>query len=286
MVLVGIKGAGDLASGVALRLRRTGFRVVMSDLGAQRCVRRTVSFCTVLTDASGLTVVEGQEALLAETLDQVPAILSIGKIPVTLDHVDAPSGLLSLGLDVLVDGVMAKRNTGTTREDAPLVIALGPGFVAGKDCHAVVETARGHTLGRLILPGDTLCNPRRPGAALDNTGIPGDVGGYGVERIVRATSGGTFVPRAKIGDMVEADQIVGYAGNTAVLAQIRGVLRGLLAAGTMVHRGMKCGDVDPRAERSHCFSVSDKALAVAGGVLEGILRLGCSAASLPCSVPC
>jgi xanthine dehydrogenase accessory factor len=226
-------------------------------------------------------VVEGQEALRAETLDLVPAIVAAGTIAVILDQDGAPTGLLRLGLDVLVDGAMAKRNTGTAIGDAPLVIALGPGFVAGQDCHAVVETARGHTLGRLILPGDTLCNPGRPGAALDNTGIPGDVGGYGVERILRATAAGTFVSQAKIGDQVEAGQIVAYAGEEAVRSQIGGVLRGLLSTGTLVHRGMKCGDVDPRAERSHCFSVSDKALSVAGGVLEGILMLSCGAGPFP-----
>jgi xanthine dehydrogenase accessory factor len=176
----------------------------------------------------------------------------------------------------LVDAIMAKKNTGTSLTDAPVVIGVGPGFSAGEDCHAVVETKRGHTLGRLLTRG----------SALPNTGIPGDIGGYSAERLLRSGADGVFEARAAIGDTVEKGDVVavvwvtgagqgvgqGAALEVPVRAEINGVIRGLLLSGIMVSRGMKAGDIDPRCEREHCFTVSDKALSVAGGVLEGILR--------------
>jgi xanthine dehydrogenase accessory factor len=162
--------------------------------------------------------------------------------------------------DAVVDAIMAKCNTGTRITDAALVLALGPGFTAGIDCHAVVETARGHTLGRVLWQG----------SALANTGVPGNIGGYTTERLLRSPCAGLFLPTAEIGDRVRAGQVVARVAEEPVIAQIDGVLRGLLPEGLVVTAGMKAGDVDPRAEKSHCFTVSDKALSVAGGVLEAV----------------
>jgi len=205
----------------------------------------------------GEVTVEGVTARRA-TLEQIPALLEAGLIPV----LDDPEGRAvdRLRPEVVVDAIMAKRNTGTRLTDAPLVVALGPGFRAGRDCHAVVETARGHFLGRVYWEGE----------ALPNTGVPGEVGGATAERVLRAPADGIFQSCAQIGDLVEAGQIVAWVNGRPVQARLRGVLRGLLADGLEVHAGMKVGDVDPRAERSHCFTVSDKALSIAGGVLEAI----------------
>ena len=160
-----------------------------------------------------------------------------------------------------MDAILAKKNLGTALTDAPAVVGVGPGFTPGVDCHAAVETQRGHDLGRVLWD--------RPPAP--NTGVPGDIGGYTIERLLRAPAEGTFVPLAAIGDTVQAGQTVGRVGEAPMRAQITGVVRGLLPEGTKVFAGMKAGDVDPRCRREHCFSVSDKARAVGGGVLEALM---------------
>ena len=159
-----------------------------------------------------------------------------------------------------MDAIIAKKNIGTKMTDAPLVIGVGPGFTAGIDCHRVIETKRGHYLGRVI----------EAGSAIPNTGIPGNVGGYTVERIIRAGEDGIFVPKVSIGDQVEAGQVVAISGNTPVRAQITGIVRGLLQEGVRVTKGMKAGDIDARCEKAHCFTISDKARAIGGGVLEAV----------------
>ena len=164
---------------------------------------------------------------------------------------------------VVVDAIMAKRNTGTHITDAPVVVALGPGFTAGVDCHAVIETNRGHNLGRVILEG----------SAEPNTGVPGTVGGESARRVLRAPTEGTFRAVRAIGDRVQEGEVVAYVDDAPVRSQLNGVLRGLLHDGFRVHRGMKVGDVDPRGVVAHCFTISDKALAIGGGVVEAILYL-------------
>ncbi len=253
-----IKGAGDLATGTAVRLYRAGFRVVMTDLERPTAVRRTVAFCQCLYD--GAAVVEGVTARRAVSAEEARALLARGEIPVLVDpqaHI-----LGELAFDAVVDAILAKRNLGTRITDAPVVLALGPGFTAGVDCHGVVETMRGHDLGRLLLEG----------SARPNTGVPGDVGGYTRERIIRAPAEGIFQPMAAIGDLVHAGDVVARVGDAQTRAELTGIVRGMLPEGLEVYRGMKAGDIDPRCERRHCFTVSDKARAIGGGVLEGLLH--------------
>lgn len=257
-MLVLIKGAGDLATGVALRLYRAGLQVVMTDLPQPTAIRRTVSFSQAIPD--GTAVVEGITARAAcpETVEE---ILQAGEIPVFADP-DCRCRE-SLRPQVLVDAILAKKNLGTALTDAPVVIALGPGFTAGEDCHAVIETMRGHYLGRVILQG----------SAQPNTAVPGLIGGYAGERVLRAPADGVFRGCLKIGAQVQAGDVAGYVGDLPMTCTIGGVLRGLLADGTPVHAGMKAGDVDPRCCADHCFSASDKAIAIGGGVLEAVLQL-------------
>lgn len=259
-MLVLIKGAGDLATGVAVRLYRAGFPIIMTDLPEPTAVRRTVAFCQCLYD--GTTQVEGVTARSVESASQARAVLAKGEIPVLADP--ACASRETLAPSVLVDAILAKKNLGTEITHAPVVLALGPGFTAGMDCHGVIETKRGHDLGRLITEG----------GAIPNTGVPGDIGGYTVERIIRAPADGTFVPLVQIGQRVEKGQPVAKVGTRETVARLTGIVRGMLPEGLTVKMGMKAGDIDPRCERSHCFSVSDKARAIGGGVLEGILYFG------------
>lgn len=258
-MLVLIRGAGDIASGIALRLWRSGIKVVMTDLERPTSIRRSVCFSEAIR--CGKTCVEGVMAQKAEDAEHAAALLKDNILPVLADP--ECRCLEVLRPAALVDAILAKKNLGTKKEDAPVVIGVGPGFTAGEDCHAVVETMRGHYLGRVIYRG----------AAIPNTNIPGLIGGYSGERVLRAPAGGTFSQVLDIGAQVKAGDIAGYVGNEAMRCTIDGVLRGILPNGTQVFRGMKSGDVDPRCAIDHCYCASDKALAVGGGVLEAILGL-------------
>ena len=254
-----IRGAGDIASGIALRLWHSGFDVVMTDIEHPTSIRRTVSFSQAVV--KGRTDVEDVSAQKAENITHARELLKRDILPVFVDP--ECKCREELRPDVLVDAILAKRNLGTKMTDAPIVIGVGPGFEAGVDCHAAVETMRGHTLGRAIYSG----------GALPNTNIPGRIGGFEGERVLRAPSNGIFRGVKSIGDTVEAGDIAGYIGDKPVKCTIGGVLRGLLADGTTTYEGMKAGDVDPRGKKEYCYTVSDKALAVAGGVLEAVLSL-------------
>ncbi len=257
-MLVLIRGAGDLASGVAYRLHRCGYRVAMTDLPQPTSIRRTICFSEAILH--GEATVEGITARFAKNVKWAQAIMTAGGIAVLTDP-DAAC-LAALRPDAVVDAILAKRNLGTRITDAPIVVGLGPGFSAGADCHAVVETMRGHTLGRVHYAG----------TALPNTGAPGSIGGFTLERILRAPCDGVFRGVRQIGDTVEAGDICAYVDGQPLPAAIRGVLRGLLPDGIAVRAGMKSGDIDPRCAVEHCYQVSDKALAIAGGVLEAILH--------------
>lgn len=258
-MLVVIRGAGDLASGIALRLHHCGIRVVMTDLPCPLSIRRTVSFSSAISQGS--YTVEDITAKRADTAPQALELLDAGFLPVLAD----PEGLCipQLAPDAVVDAILAKRNLGTRITDAPVVIGVGPGFTAGEDCHAVVETMRGHTLGRVIYRG----------SALPNTNIPGLIGGYAGERVLRSPAGGIFHSLLSIGDPVSAGDVTGTVEGQPMCCTLDGILRGLIADGTPVTRGMKCGDIDPRRDSTCCHLVSDKALAIGGGVLEALMHL-------------
>lgn len=255
-----IRGAGDIASAIALRLHCCGMSVAMTEIERPLTVRRTVAFSEAVR--LGEAQVEGVRAVRVVGAGEAAAVLAAGRdIPVLVD----PTCACARGLspDVVVDAILAKRNLGTRCNMAPVVVAVGPGFTVGEDCHAVVETMRGHTLGRAYYEG----------SALANTAVPGLIGGFAGERVLRAPCDGAFRGVCEIGDHVEQGQVVASVNGQPVVAMLTGVLRGLVADGVPVSRGLKCGDVDPRDDASYCQLVSDKGLAVAGGVLEAILHV-------------
>lgn len=258
-MLVVIRGAGDIATGIALRLWRAGIQVVMTDIARPTAIRRTVCFSEAIVH--GETEVEGVAARHAADAGEALELLKQGILPVLTDPECSCKAVLKP--DALVDAILAKKNLGTTMADAPVVVAVGPGFTAGVDCHAVVETMRGHYLGRAIYEG----------AAMPNTGIPGLIGGFAGERVLRAPADGEFRQLIEIGAQVKMGDIAATVNGEPMICTLDGVLRGILADGTPTFKGMKAGDIDPRCAIEHCYCASDKALAVGGGVLEAVLNL-------------
>lgn len=264
-----VKSSGEMASAIAWRLYMANLRrICMLDLDHPLCVRRQVSFCTALE--SGAAVVEGVRAVAAHHWGEIEAAWEAQNIAVVStsdwERINAPVP------DVLIDAILAKRNLGTRKHEARLVIALGPGFTAGVDCHLVIETNRGHDLGRIIVSG----------SAEPNTGVPGDIAGHTDERVLRAPAAGTFDSQLAIGDRVRRDDIVGQVAGQPVTARLDGMLRGLIRPGTAVTTGLKLGDIDPRGKREHCRTISDKARAIAGAALEAVMR----SCNLPGSTKC
>jgi xanthine dehydrogenase accessory factor len=257
-VVVLIRGAGEMASGVAHRLHRSHFNICMLEIPHPIAVRREVSFCEAIYD--GEKEVEGIRSKFISRPEEIHSVWQGGKIAVLIDP-DGEKTRRFIKPDVLVDAVMAKKNLGTHIKKAPLVIGLGPGFYAEKDVHIVIETNRGHDLGRLILKG----------TAEPDTGIPGNIGGYTVERVLRTMKKGVFHPQKEIGDRVHKGSVVAVVDDFPVMAKISGIVRGLIREGVEVKKGMKVGDIDPRGKRESCFTISDKARAIGGGVLEAIL---------------
>lgn len=254
-----IKGAGDLATGIACKLYNCGFYIVMTDLKMPTAVRRTVSFSRAIYEDTA--VVEGIMAKKCLDIAEIDEALSSGMIAVVPDPL---CGIIKdYQPDIVVDAIIAKKNTGTSIDDAGIVIGVGPGFIAGVDCHCVIETKRGHYLGSCIYEG----------SAIPNTGVPGDIGGYTNERILRAPCDGLFIPSSEIGSIVKKGDVCGYVSELPVISQIDGVVRGLLQVGVYTTTGMKVGDVDPRGVPEYCMSVSDKARSIGGGVLEAIMHL-------------
>jgi xanthine dehydrogenase accessory factor len=258
--LILIRGAGEMATGVACSLYRANFRrILMLEIPSPLAIRRRVSFCESIHEKS--VTVEGIEAVRVSGESEVKQAWAGGKIAVAVD----PEGE-SIGRyrpDLLVDATLAKRNLGTSITDAPMVVALGPGFIAGRDCHVVVETNRGHDLGRLITAG----------TAEEDTGIPGNIAGYRGERVVRAPAGGIFTTGKEIGDPIRKGDVIGMVGTAEVIATIDGILRGLIRPGSSVATGLKIGDIDPRGEAGYCDTVSEKARALGGAVLEAMLSV-------------
>lgn len=255
-----IRGAGDLATGIAVRLYRAGHQIVMTETAVPLTVRRTVAFSRAVYEKRA--EVEGITGGLASSAEEMREILNQGQIAVLVD--EKAEIRKEFQPDVLVDAILAKRNLGTGMTDAPFVIGVGPGFTAGEDCHCVVETKRGHMLGRVIWEG----------TAIPNTGVPGNVGGYTTERLLRAPADGRMEPVRGIGDRVRPGDIVAYTGGVPVRAAMPGMIRGMLQPGVSVTRGLKIGDIDARCEPEYCLTVSDKARAVGGGVLEAVSLYG------------
>ena len=242
-----VRGGGDIATGTIHRLHRCGFSVLVLETDRPSAIRRHVAFSEAVYEGSW--TVEGVEAVRVETPEEAVRRREQGKVPVIRPR-------------VLVDAILAKKNLGTNLEMADTVIALGPGFTAGKDAHLVIETMRGHNLGRILTEG----------TARPNTGVPGVIAGFGKERVIHSPADGRMVNCSRIGDLVEKGQIIAHVGQTPVRASLTGVLRGLLRDGYPVTKGFKIADIDPReSEQKNCFTISDKARCIAGGVLEGIL---------------
>lgn len=258
-MLAVIKGAGDIASGIALRLHRAKFDIVMTEIESPTAIRRTVCFSEAVSNDKA--IVEDVTAFLADSVEKAKEIISDGNIAVIVD--EKAHCIKELRPDFVIDAILAKKNLGTEINDAPVVIGVGPGFTATVDCHAVVETKRGHYLGRAYYEG----------SAAENTGIPGDIDGHSADRIIRSPQYGVFNPIYEIGDEVVKGEVVACVDSTPVVCDVSGVLRGILPKGILVTPDMKSGDIDPRSNKEHCYTVSDKALSVAGGVLEACLRL-------------
>ena len=259
-LIVVIKGAGEMASAVAWRLYRAHIRqILMLEVASPLAVRRSVSFCEAVVD--GHNTVEGVTARRADNIDGVRACWQKSQLAVCVD----PEWKMLDGIqpEVVIDAILAKHNLGTRMDEALLVIGLGPGFVAGQDVHMVVETQRGHYLGRIITAG----------SAEPNTGIPGVINGYTEERVLRAPCDGEFKAACSIGDPVKKGDRIGTVASQIVRTQIDGVLRGLIRSAMHVKQGLKIGDIDPREDVHYCHTISDKARAISGSVLEAILRV-------------
>lgn len=245
-----------MATGIASRLYHSGHKILMTERQEPLTVRRTVAFSRAVYE--GNAEVEDMEAKRVTSLAEAYEVMNDGNIALIVD--EEAKIRLEFCPDVVVDAILAKRNVGTKITDAPLVIGVGPGFFAGRDCHCVVETKRGHSLGQVIYDG----------AALPNTGVPGEVGGYTIERLLKATGNGKMEPLVAIGETVEKGQIAAYTGGVPVYAAMSGTVRGMLQTGVFVASGMKIGDIDARCEKEHCWTISDKARAIGGGVLEAV----------------
>ncbi|MCI9302676.1 MAG: EF2563 family selenium-dependent molybdenum hydroxylase system protein [Clostridium sp.] len=258
-MIVLIKGAGDLATGIAYRLKKSGFDIVMTEIDNPTTVRRTVAFSQAIFDNE--IEIEGIKGIKVNNINEIHKEIKKGNIPIIIDK--EANIIKKLKPKVVVDAIIAKKNLGTSINDAPIVIGVGPGFEAKKDCHLVIETKRGHYLGKVI----------EEGSAIPNTGIPGNIGGYTKERIIRASSNGKIRPVVKIGDYVKKGEVIAYIDGVEVVAEIDGIVRGMLQEGIEVFKGMKSGDIDPRCEKDHCFTISDKARSIGGGVLEAIMYM-------------
>ena len=254
-----IRGAGDISTGTIHRLFCAGFPVLALETDRPSAIRRKVAFSEAVYD--GTATVEDVTAVRINSVVEAEKILARGQIPMLVDP--AGENIRQLKPEVLVDAILAKKNLGTSMKMAGMTIALGPGFEAGKDVHYVIETMRGHDLGRIISHG----------SATPNTGVPGIIGGYGAERVIHAPAAGMFRQRKEIADEVKAGETIGTVDTGTeeipVNTQIAGILRGIIRDGYPVTKGFKLADVDPRLEqKKNCFTISDKARCIAGSVLE------------------
>ncbi|MBR6526425.1 MAG: EF2563 family selenium-dependent molybdenum hydroxylase system protein [Lachnospiraceae bacterium] len=262
--LIIVRGGGDLATGTIYKLHRCGFPVLILETATPSSIRRNVSFSEAVYQ--GQQTVEDLTCYLADSEEHALSLLKEGKLAMLID----PQGdsIAHLHPLVVVDAILAKKNLGTHRDMAPITVGLGPGFTAGEDVHAVVETKRGHNLGRVLWQG----------SAAPNTGIPGVIGGYGKERVIHSPAAGILRNAKKITDTVHCGDVIAWiqqdSQTVPVTATIDGLLRGLIRDGYPVTVGFKIADIDPRIEEyNNCFTISDKARCIAGGVVEAILSM-------------
>ena len=269
--LIICRGGGDLATGIVHRLHRAGFRVLVLETDHPAAIRRQVSFCEAVYE--GKATVEGVTAQRIDSVSEMEEVFARGCVPLFVDSKGA--SIAELHPDVVVDAIIAKKNLGTTKEMAPLVIGVGPGFTAGVDVDLVIESMRGHNLARIL----------ENGSALANTGIPGNIGGYTKERVIHAAAEGYMKNLHQIGDVVRKGEKIAriyeqmspegvFSGRfVSVEATIPGVLRGLIREGYHFQKGFKIADIDPReSELANCFTISDKASSIGGSVLEAVCR--------------
>ena len=254
-----VRGGGDIATGTIYKLVKSGFQVLVLEVEKPSAIRRNVAFCQAVYE--GKYIVEDMTCFLVSSIEEAKHVMNSGNVAMMVD----PKGDMISKVEhiALVDAILAKKNLGTTMDMADITIGLGPGFCAGKDVHVVVETMRGHNLGRLIYQG----------SALPNTGIPGNIQGYSKERVIHSPCAGICHTVKKITDVVEKGEIIAYVDDTPVYASMSGLLRGLIQDGYQLRPGFKMADIDPRVdEYQNCFTISDKARCIAGGVLEAILH--------------
>ena len=261
--LIIVRGGGDLATGTIYKLKKSGFPVLILEVSNPSAIRRNVAFCEAVYQ--GTQTVEDMTCYLVESVEQAEQFINEGKLCVLVDPMG--ESIARLKPLAVIDAILAKKNLGTNRNMAPITLALGPGFAAGEDVDAVIETKRGHNLGRVLWEG----------AAAPNTGIPGVIGGYGKERVIHCPAKGILRNVKKITDTVSRGEVIAVVeteeGNVPVKATLDGILRGLIRDGYPVHVGFKMADIDPRAEEyRNCFTISDKARCIAGGVLEANLQ--------------
>lgn len=259
MDIVILRGGGDVGTGIAYRLFKAGYKVIVLDIEKPSLIRRTVSFSEAIY--SGKIVVEGVKAVLTKNIDEVYEAIDCGFVPVCIDpNMDILNIIKPLAI---VDSIIAKKNMGMTKDLANITIGVGPGFTAGVDVDLVIESNRGHYLGKVIDGGQ----------AEEDTGNPGNIIGFEEERIVRAQASGIVKNFYSIGDMVEEGDVICEINGVNTLANLSGVLRGMIKDGFHVKKGMKIGDIDPRGIKEYVYTISDKARAIGGGVLEGIMHL-------------
>ena len=262
--LVIVRGGGDIATGTIYKLFQCGFKVLILETANPSAIRRNVAFSEAVYN--GTQTVEDLTCTLAKTVEEAVSLLGEGKLTMLID----PAGdcIGQLRPIAVVDGILAKKNLGTYKRMAPITVALGPGFAAAEDVDAVIETMRGHSLGRVIYEGE----------AIRNTGIPGVIAGFSKERVLHSPAAGVLRNVKKITDTVQKGETIALIetkeGDIPVTATMDGLLRGLIRDGYPVTKGFKIADIDPRLqEYENCFTISDKARCIAGGVVEAILHL-------------
>ena len=255
-----VRGGGDIASGSIQKLYRSGFKLIILEVDKPTAIRRNVAFSDAIYN--GETSVEGIKAIKVSNIEEINEAHKNNIIPIMIDS--EGKIIEEIKPIAVIDAILAKKNIGTKKSMAPITIALGPGFEAGVDVDVVIETMRGHNLGRLIFEG----------YAMPNTGVPGEIGGYSKERVIYSKSDGVIKNASKIGDIVNKDDVLAYIDETEVKSPISGLLRGLIKDGTWVYKGLKIGDVDPRLKEVENYTtISDKARNIGGGVLEALLMM-------------